>query len=279
MLFAYLLSACSTSGSGHSEFYTWVDETGQLRTERVESEEVTSDQNTDSASPNTASEGEQKNSSVSEINPADYMPADQMDRKLRDARLFAWQDETGKQSVSEVDRSELKDSPDETFGVEVEATGIKGRRFTQDCCEQLASSDKYLLNDLAGRELKLSDYYTYQESLQSDALIFDFADFEVEDIRIKTFIKKDKLALPDILLLDERFQLKRVLTTPFSHFVEESWASYGYMQGRIPNAQLENIDYLVILPSQQVGVLELGEKKAKITDLGSIMVQRDASSR
>lgn len=277
-LFAVVsLVGCASNGGGHSEFYTWVDETGQMRTVKRSSHEDTPAELDSSKAVVEVQKSRTKteNKGQSDLNPADFMPSDQVDAKLRDSRLFAWQDETGKQAVSEVEKSEIKRNT-EDLGVEVQSEGRAGRRFGAQCCDNLSGSKIYLWNELAGRELKLEDYYSFEKSLEGDALILDFADSEVDDIRLKTFIKREKLALPDVILLDERFQIVKVLVTPFSHYVEESWASYGYMQGRIEKQQLDDVEYLVILPSQQIGVLELGDKQTKITDLGSIMVQRDA---
>ena len=272
LLFAVVLIGCSSAGGGHSEFYTWVDETGQMRTVKRSATETDSG---DSLAKEPNEKSENGNSDSPNLNPADFMPSDQMDAKLRDSRLFAWQDETGKQTVSEVEKSEIKRNS-EDLGVAVQSEGGSGRRFNAQCCDELSGSKIFLWNELAGRELKLEDYYSYEKALEGDALILDFADSEVDDIRLKTFIKSEKLALPDVILLDERFQVVKVMVTPFSHYVEESWSSYGYMQGRIEKQQLDGVEYLVILPSQQIGVLELGSKQTKITDLGSIMVQRDA---
>lgn len=263
------LNGCSTTSSGHSEFYTWVDETGQMRTVKVD------DESSEISGEEAGTPGVTQKNANPDFNPEDFMSSEQVDAKLRDSRLFAWQDESGKQNVAEVDKNEIEKNS-EDLGVAVDAHGQANRRFSRDCCDGVSASKIFLWNDLAGRELQLNDYYSYEKPLDSDALILDFAGSDVEDIRIKTFIKRDKLALPDIILLDERFQIKQVLVTPFTHYVEESWASYGYMQGRIDKASLEGVEYLVFLPSQQIGILELGEKQTKITDLGSIMVQRDA---
>ena len=273
-----ILNGCATSKSGHSEFYTWVDETGQLRTVQAPSAEDKKETAPENKTPQNAQAASAVNSNPSDsnqFNPDDFTPSDQVDAKLRDARLFAWQDESGKQNVTEVDQSEIQKNQTD-LGVSIEARNAQQRGFSGDCCDQLASSQPYLWNDLAGRELRLEDYYQFQSVLDSDALVLDFGESQIDDIRIKTFIKGNKLALPDVLLLDDRFNIKQVLVTPFTHYVEESWASYGYMQGRIEKSQLEGVFYLVILPSQQIGVLELGENQTKITDLGSIMVQRDA---
>lgn len=277
-LFAVVsLFGCASKGGGHSEFYTWVDETGQMRTVKRSFHEDTPAESDSSEAEveEQKSRTKTENKGQSDINPAHFMPSDQVDAKLRDSRLFAWQDETGKQAVSEVEKSEIKRNS-EDFGVAVQSEGRAGRRFDAQCCDKLSGSKIYLWNELAGRELKLEDYYSFEKSLEGDALVLDFAGSEVDDIRLKTFIKREKLALPDVILLDERFQVVEVLVTPFSHYVEESWSSYGYMQGRIEKQQLDGVEYLVILPSKQIGVLELGDKQTKITDLGSIMVQRDA---
>ncbi len=281
LLLSLLMSVgCQLKPSEHSEFYTWVDESGQLRTERIdEAGSAKSISNTaeagatDSAANQASSQTSSQNAQA--FDPSDFTSSDDVDARLRDARLFAWQDETGKQSVTQLEKPEQKPENDEQ-GVGLSMPQTAKRRFGSDCCNKLAGFERFLWSDLAGRELKLNTYYAFEKSLNSDALMLDLADFEGGQIRLKTFIRKGKMALPDVLLLNERFQLVDVLATPFTHFVEESWASYGYMQGIIRADQLEKIEHIVLIPSEQIGVLELGQQTAKITNLGSILVQRDA---
>lgn len=261
MIAASLLASCATSGGGHSEFYIWVDETGQLRTERREQ------------IPERKSEVSSKN----QIDESEFVSSEVVDARLRDRRLFAWQDESGKQNVEELEKND-SDSNTAPMGKSIDQGGVYSRELPAQCCHDLLSLDRFLWNDLAGRELKLADYYQFVEFLNSDALVLDFSRNEVTDIRIKTFIKSSKVALPDIVILDERFNVIEELVTPYSHYVEESWTAYGFMQGRLEKDQLKDAAYLLILPSKRAGVLELDGNPVTLTDLGFIMVQRDAPS-
>jgi len=269
---------CQLKPSEHSEFYTWVDESGQLRTERVEqanSNDKTPSDGAVSADQNDVQPQSEVSSSSRAFDPADFTSSDEVDARLRDARLFAWQDESGKQNVTQMEKIETSQG-DESLGQGMKMPLTAKRRFGATCCEKLASFERYLWGDLAGREIKFAEYFSYADGLSSDALMLDLADFERAGIRLKSFVKQGKMALPDVLLLNERFQLIDILATPFTHYVEESWASYGFMQGVVTEDQLRDAEYIVLIPSEQVGILELGEQAAKITNLGSVLVQRDA---
>lgn len=254
------LLGCSQRGGSHSEFYTWVDERGQMHTQKAPSAQ--------------SKDLSGKSKGVQDIKPEEYVSSDEIDARLRDRRLFAWQDETGKQNVSEAEK--VDSPPVERLGGVAAQFNQTGRTLSMDCCESIASEERYLWNDLAGREVSLLDYYRYVDALKSDALILDISRNEVSDIRIKSFIRSSKLAIPDVVLLNERFQLIALLEMPFTHYVSETWASYGYMQGRISQASLADAAYVVFVPSAQAGVLELGDDRLTLTDLGLIVVQRDA---
>jgi PBP1b-binding outer membrane lipoprotein LpoB len=91
LVICMLLSGCQSTQQGDSDFYTWVDETGQVRT--VQKQKV----NTEAV----LQEPINKSQKRADFNPIDFTPSEDVEKKLNNDRLFAWQDASGAQVVRE----------------------------------------------------------------------------------------------------------------------------------------------------------------------------------
>ena len=72
------------------------------------------------------------------------------------------------------------------------------------------------------------------------------------------------------MFLSDRYEAVSLPVQPFSHHVEETWSSHGFMQGvvEVPSQAA----YMLILSSASSGVLELGGKNVKAVNLGSVLI-------
>ena len=269
---AIVLCACSVRSSNQEQsgFYTWIDEQGQLRSEPI----VVAKQETESADGELEEREQVATPAKDDFDTSEYMSADQVDAKLEQTRLYSWQEE-GTQRVHEVAKQEEMPNRDlEGYIFAYDDTSNKVKLST-DCCEFISRQERFLWSEISSRQLKLKDYYTYYDELKSDAVLIELGDHELPNIRIKSFLRNGKMALPDLVFLDERFAPTQSFPSPFSHFVEETWASYGFMQGAIPHSEFQGSVYMLVLPSKQAGVLDLGSDQITIIDLGSIMLFTD----
>lgn len=263
-LFVLVLSGCASRSGARDNasadaFYTWVDDRGQLHSEprkKPSPQVVTGADSTDFASA---------------LNPADYTPAEVVDARIAQKRLYAWTDADGVFHSEEQDKPAQESAEPAIPSSVVEADSP----YPKSCCVSLSLQDKLLLSDLKSRALSLEDYYQSDSSFEHGAIIVEL-DAPSEALRVQSFIRSERVAVPDILLLDERYRVLHYLPAPLSHFVSETWVKQAYLQGLIGSEFLKDAHYLVITPSSKVGVLPLDNKDVKITDFGYVTIFPDA---
>lgn len=238
---------------GSGDFYTWVDETGQIRTVKKNPIQESSKQ--------PQLEGAQQNKESNDFDPNDFTPSDQIDKKLSNQKLYAWQETDGRQIVAETQYS-----PSAGFeplsGVLQRIKPVRHIEYRE--------GQQYLLSDINGKALDLARYYRFNQTTQADYLLIEL-DVLVSKIELKSFAQHGAIALPQLLPLDESFKQHFQFESTFNQFQGETWLQYGHAQADllIPTG----VKYLLIRPSEQVGMLKLGEESFKISNLGQISIR------
>lgn len=268
------LFACANSNNGGGGFYTWVDAYGQVHTEKREGEKkeekdkaLVSDNSSSQVKAVLQENPLPKNTADPVIgeafNPAEFTSSEIIDDQLIPKRLYNWQDQGASISQEVATEGEQEEQVIDFIEVD-EAT-------TASSYEYLAGSEIALWEEVKGLELKLSRVYLYSDRLKQDYLLIELPfTFSAKAMIFKSYIKNSRLALPNLVFLNERFELLSNLSLPFSHHVPESWSSHGFMQGVVePPVRAQ---YILMLSNPNPGVIELGDKKVKLIDLGSIMI-------
>ena len=276
-VFAYFsilfLVACATSNNKDGGFYTWVDAYGQVHTEkREDSKQEETPLSEDSVIVNSGLEGNVVSDQIKKqssqdtnqsFNPAEFTSSEIIDDQLTPKRLYNWQDQGA--SISREVGAEGDPEDQSVSFIEIEKASVSSNY------EHLASSEITSWDDVKGLELKLSRSYSYSDKLKQDYLLIELPSaFEAGAMIFKSYIKSNRLALPNLVFLNERFDMLSGMSLPFSHHVSETWSSHGFMQGVIkPPVEAQ---YILMLSNPNPGVLELGNKKVRLVDLGSIMI-------
>jgi hypothetical protein len=247
------LTACQGLPQGDSDFYTWVDETGQIRTIKKESNKpkaVNKSPKNETKAPNVQSNN---------INPDDFIDSESIDKKLADEKMFAWQDATGAQVVRE--EVVQANAPQDTnvLPTATQEASLKAYR----------KGDQVLFEDIDGISIDLADYYQFNQKTELDYLLIELTS-PVKIIQVKSFVGNRSVAMPQIIPLTDEFKQNYAFENPYQYREPESWHSYGYLHGElsIPNSSR----YLLILPSPQSGVIEIEEGGIiKQSNLGSMV--------
>ncbi|MFT5592679.1 MAG: hypothetical protein ACI8SR_001041 [Oceanicoccus sp.] len=246
----FSLSACQGLPQGDPDFYTWVDETGQIRTVKKKA----------TKSSVTSITKNEKAVSVNDFDPNDFVASENIDKKLSDEKLFAWQDNTGAQIVVE-ELIETKVEADEsTTAFKTEEINLKAFR----------EGSQILFKDIDGVSISLERYYQFNQSTKQDYLLIELYD-SMERIQVKSFVSSESVAMPQIIPLTAEFKQVYAFENPYQFREPESWYSYGYLYGElnIPKGS----SYLLLLPNPLSGVIEAEEGMIiKQSNLGDIVL-------
>jgi len=262
-------SACSTNEANSSgDFYTWVDERGQLRT--VKKSNLTPKDKSQKSDPSKNTDKPRKDSSITQegipknqFDEAEFTPSEEVDKKLRGERFYAWND--GLQQQSQTVLPPLK---------EEEETNVPAITFKTTSYRQFREGNEVLISELLGRQIKLQDVYLYSKIAKSDYLLLELdlsQEGVVRQLRISSFVQKEKVALPNVVFLDGEFNSVSPRYLPFNDFEPETWSTYAKFTGAmlVPEKAL----YLLITPNQEAGVAEVGEAVIKMIDLGVLLIE------
>ncbi len=257
-----MVVACAPMKNQSSEqFYTWVDANGQIRT----TQKLVSDKK--KAAPKIA---ETKNPQPNKQAPGTaafdnsaYRSSEELDRQLSDTKMFSWQEDgrtiTQEAPVMAENKDEVSVSvitPQLTFEVSDYSTLMDQVLFSGDA--------------LKGREMDLFRAYTYSQDLKVDSILIELDwDQVVSTLTFSSYIRHAKMALPRVVFLSERYTSITSPAVPFTHFVSESWSSYGYLQGALEVPR--SARYMLILPNTEAGAIELEGDKIQLSDEGRIM--------
>lgn len=262
------LSACAGVGDAKSgDFYTWVDERGQLHTikrepKESESKEVNKPNFNQKTKGEYSTRVEPFKKGLVDIDESEFTPSTEIDNRIKGKKLYAWNDGVS-QNIEEVSLA----SPEV-----MEATSKPlNNSFIKKNFYLFREGKELFLSELLGRQTKLDRIYSFNQATQSDYALLEL-DLEpgLTQLGLKTFVTKERVAMPLIVFLDKNYQSVSAQFLPFQDYTDESWSSYAYFSGHVfipPSAH-----YLLITPNKEAGVAEVGEKIIKMVDLGSILI-------
>lgn len=245
------LLGCQSAPQGDSEFYTWVDETGQIRTIKKPEPSKTSNGQA------TGSNARKNNS----FDSADFTPSEDVDKKLNNEKLFAWQDTSGAQVVVEEGVT-----PSIEIDHSVSAQKVAARDF-----RVFRLGTQIELDQINGVSINLERYYQFNPKAGTDFLLIEFLE-PVVQLEVKSFIHNDTVAIPRIIPLTSNFTQKDAFESPFKYRESETWYRYGFLYGTLNMPQ--DTRYLLLLPSPESGAFEIDGRIIKQSNLGSLVFTR-----
>jgi hypothetical protein len=278
-----LLGAC-TNYSGQNEsgdFYTWVDERGQLRTEqrspksnkpKAIAPEVANVPNTQNNSldkqPNVSNKvtpiiKSMPSQAIMDIDTADFTPATEVDNKIRGKKLFSW-NQDGQQMIQELD---LESEP-ESEQPESRPSTNSAFEYTRNL-KVFREAKEIFLSDIISAVMRLEDRYILNEQSNSDYILVEL-DSPLKRLSFKAFIINGKVSLPAITFLNKSYMGGEQLVDVFSELTPESWSSYGNISGSVDVPA--DARYLLLQPSPLSGVVETGDKNVTVGNLGKILI-------
>ncbi len=254
------LAACLPVKKDQSgdEFYTWVDASGQIRTTQKPKEEkikpTKSASETARKKPSTKSKGT--------FNSRGYRSAGDVDKELGNKKLFSWR-ENDLVINQEANLKEITPPKPDHLVIIKPPLNINQTNY-----DVLLDQAIYKWDSVKGRELNLSRAYTFNESLKKDSMLIEIP-AELSRVIFKSYIKKSKIALPQVLFLGKYYEALSNPVTPFSHSIAESWGGYAHMQG-VVSVPLGS-QYMLVTTNPVSTIIELDEVDIKVGDLGFIM--------
>jgi hypothetical protein len=279
LLFSMVACTNHSSQNEKGEFYTWVDERGQLRTEQsspksqkhtAPSSEVNSEANKQkkpldklaNASDQVALTIKSIPSQVTmDINTADFTPATEVDNRIRGKKLFSW-NQDGHQMVQELDLESEHEQSEVLPSINSPFEYTRGLRIFREAKE-------IFLSDIISTVISLEDRYILNEESNTDYILVEL-DIPLKKLSLKSFIANGKVSLPTITFLSKSYMGGEQLVDVFSELTPESWSSYGNISGSVdvPADAL----YLLLQPSPLSGVVETGDENVTIGNLGKILI-------
>lgn len=244
------LAACQNMQQGDTDFYTWVDETGQIRT--IKKQPAAAKKEQVATSPDNLNQGDNS------FDPNDFTPSQEVDKKLNNEKLYAWQEPSGAQIVRQESISQQEPKP---VSIAPESTLSKSFRVFRE-------GTQVSFDDIDGISISLARYYQYSDAAETDYALLEFLS-PIERIDIKSFIKNDTVAMPRIIPLTKSFNQNFSFDNPFEFREEESWHGYGFVYGVLDIPP--DTKYLLLLPNPQSGVFEAEGKLIKQSNLGSLV--------
>ncbi len=261
---AFTLIGCSPLQTESGEqFYTWVDASGQIRTaQRPRKNNSEPAEAGDSAvAPSESTNAQAK----TKFDTSSYRSSEVIDKHLDQTKLFSWQ-----QDGRIINEERTIDNNNKNNEKPNQAALIPTAPSLATDYSSLLEQTAFIWEQLKGRELNLFKTYTFNKELNADSILIELEQATTgQAIIFSSYVQHKKIALPKVIFLDDRLKAISAAVAPFSHFIEESWNSYAYMQGVIEVAR--NARYLLLLPSEDTGFIELDGTKIKMSDQGHIM--------
>jgi hypothetical protein len=285
LLFSLVACANYSGQDQNGEFYTWVDERGQLRTEQRKSKP----QNPSAPPTEEKTEANKQNKPLSQlanapdevataiksipkykampinihIDTADFTPATEVDNKLRGKKLFSW-NQDGQQMIQELDL--VSDSDSEKS--KVLSSINPSFEYTRDL-RIFREAKEIFLSDIISTVIRLEDRYILNEESNSDYILVEL-DTPLKKLSLKAFITSGKVSLPAITFLNKSYIGGEQIVDAFSELTPESWSSYGNISGSV-NVPADAL-YLLLQPSPLSGVVETGDQNVTVGNLGKILI-------
>lgn len=248
-----LLSGCAANQGGNGDFYTWVDANGQLHTVKKAASPT---QSKKESSP-------REKSSQTDFDASDFTPSTEMDKRLQGGRLYAWNDGQGQRVVEQI--------PGVDYEPIVEVKGPSPKPFKSISFREYREGKEISLSDHYNRVISLERFYSYNDKTKKDYILFEVDFDHGNEIEFKSFISKSKVALPTVVFLNSDYESVSAQLLPFNDYSEETWSSYAHLHGRMywPNDAV----YLLLTPTDEVGVVEIEDQVIKMLDLGQILIK------
>lgn len=247
-LLVLILTACQSSPKGENQFYTWVDESGQIRTIKKQDKSASEQPSADKV-----------DNDMNYIERADYVSSDVMDKIITEERLYSWQDEQGRQIVYEESpvESEKLDINSDTQSVNIKSHSAyrEGRQI--------------IFSEIQGKELKLQRLLRSNEKTNRDYALIEL-DTPVSAVHIKSYISDNKIALPLVLPLTKDFKQIYRYENLFAFYEPETWYGYGYLHSQL-NVPTKT-KYLLLLTNPKSDPISINEKLIRQTNFGSISI-------
>jgi hypothetical protein len=277
VVFCFFLVGCNNTPQqgGSGEFYTWVDERGQLHTQSRETqvnkvgvnEKVTS--GNISSNVKTINEKGVKypaklSASAMDIDATQFASSSDVDKKLSGKKLYSWNLD-GQQLTAEL-------SPEDVVLLEKESSFNNKASFMYPVIlKEYREGKEVLLTDIISNEINLADLYILNKSNNLDYILIEI-DTPVDQLIFYSYIKNKKVALPALRFLNKSFNGTQAYSDLLSELTPESWSSYGYLSGRA--AIPVDVKYILIQPSSLSGVIETTSGDVVLSNLGSFLISQ-----
>ncbi len=263
---AFTLIACSPihTESG-DQFYTWVDASGQIRTTQRPSKNSQKNPSAPATQDSAVTSNEASNEQTkTKFDTSSYRSSEVIDKQLGETKLFSWQQD-GRIINEERTIDKIKNTKNPSQAALIPTTPSLATDYNS-----LLEQTVFIWSQLKGRELDLFKTYTFNKELNIDSILIEIEQATTgKAIIFSSYVQHKKIALPNVIFLDDRLRAISAAVTPFSHFIEESWSSLAYMQGVIE--VIKDARYMLLLPSEDTGLIELDGTKVKMSDQGHIM--------
>lgn len=266
-----LLYGCSAllpeDGGQNEGFYTWVDERGQMHTRKkpdtnkstAKSDEQVSGLDDTKGTPKAAA-----TSGNSDFNPQDFTPSTEVEKKLAGAGLLAWQDAGYSHNATY--------QPSENTPEDPALSSLPSASTKKDALV-FREGLNVRFDEIESRSFSLERYYHYSDAAGTDYILLDFKGVDLTGgLVLKSFIKQGKAAMPNVAFLNADYIYLTRPAIPFRDYSPESWSRYGYFYGivQIPS----DSRFLLITPTDQAGVIEVGDQTFGMKDLGELELER-----
>ena len=243
LLILVFLSGC-TSQYHHSQFYTWVDESGNLRSEKRQE---------------TMPPEKQSKANAIAIDSSKYISSDELELKLKNTRLYSWQDTNGKQMI-------IEESPP----VGSNKQNLIAYNAQYEDHMSFREGISYDFTDIKRREIKLADFYSFNKQKNKDYLLIKL-DERISIIQVKSFIGSGKASTPLIVQLNAQYQQTFDMGNIWNDVYPETWHGYGYLNGEF--SVKPSTSYLLIMPDPNSQPIKIKNELIKKTDLGLIVLR------
>jgi hypothetical protein len=283
LTFFFILSGCAnySEQSEHGEFYTWVDERGQLRTERHTVKSKKPERAAIKAVPKKNNEYDISSSDITskqiksygvntEIDPgfdtSQFTSATEVDKKIRGNKLYTW-NQNGQQIIHEI---EVSDITEENKFISPKLSSGTSTSFSLDL-SVFREAKEILLSDIISREIQLGSHYILNEITDTDYILIELDDI-VKKLSFKAFINNGKVSLPAITLLNKAYRGSEKNLDIFAELTQESWSAYGYISGSINIPS--DVVYILLQPSPTLGMINTNSGDITLSNLGGIQIGR-----
>ena len=245
------LIGCQGMPQGNPDFYTWVDETGQIRTVKKEKNKI--------SQPTSPKAANTETPVSDQFDESEFTSSDEIDKRLQDQRMFAWQDQSGNQIVREEAVVKTNEAD----------LSLNSKRIHEISLMAYREGEQVIFSDIDGVSINLNRYYQFNEFTQQDYLLIELDEI-YEKIKLKSFVQSNSVAMPQIIPLNHEFKQEYSFENPYQFREPESWHGYGYLHGELKLPK--NTQYILVLPSLNSGVIEAEEGAIiKQVNLGSLV--------